>query len=107
MPTLGWFFLGGVLTALGDYSSKKWALAGHPWSWFFLAYGLYVTGALFWFLGFRCSTGEISKQSLIWALMLAIVAILVGIFGFHERPSALNYLGMAMGLVAIMFIQAR
>jgi uncharacterized membrane protein len=99
---IGCFLIGAIFTGFGDYASKKWVTLD-SWWWLALAYGSYILGVSFWFLGFRQS-GEISKMALVWAILLAVAAILIGIVGFGERPTTTNLVGIGLGILSMVLI---
>jgi uncharacterized membrane protein len=99
------FSIAGLITAFGDFASKKWLIHDSK-GWLAIGYLAYMCGVPLWFYGFKQS-GQIAKMSCLWSVSIAIAAALVGIFYFHERPTTINLIGMGLGLTGLVMISLK
>ena len=50
------------------------------------------------------SGGTLSRGSVIFSALNGIVAVVLGLFVFHEKASPSQFIGMALGIAAIVFL---
>jgi multidrug transporter EmrE-like cation transporter len=63
----------------------------------------YVFANIAWLSSLR-SGGTLSHGSVIFSALNGVVAVVLGLCVFHEKASPYQLIGMAMGLVAIVFL---
>lgn len=63
----------------------------------------YTAATLFW--AFSLKYQSLSKAMVIFAVLTLIVGILVGVFFYKEELSALNIVGIVIGLTSIIFLE--
>lgn len=63
----------------------------------------YVLANIAWLTSLR-SGGTLSRGSVIFSALNGVVAVVLGLLVFHERASHYQLIGMALGIVAIVFL---
>jgi multidrug transporter EmrE-like cation transporter len=106
-----WMFLPAWLVYLlalvafevvADVLAKHFALNGK------LVFGAlslsgYVCANIAWLISLR-SGGTLSKGSVIFSALNGVVAVVLGLFVFHEKASPSQLIGLALGLAAMVFL---
>jgi multidrug transporter EmrE-like cation transporter len=87
---------------LADVLAKHFALNGK------LAFGVlslsgYVLANSAWLFSLR-SGGTLSRGSMIFSAFNGVVAVVLGLFIFHEKSSPYQLLGMVLCLAAMVFL---
>ena len=98
-----YFGYAGILLALGDYFSKRWASGTLGVSGLLLAATAYMLSLPGWFLGMKHHP-QLVKMALLWNLVLTLASVLVGLLVFHERLSAVHVAGGVLALASIVLL---
>jgi multidrug transporter EmrE-like cation transporter len=98
---LAFVFIAAVIYALGDASAKFYGISG-KWWFYILTIISYAVGAHFFLNALKTET--LSRAMSIVPLVTMLIALLVGYFYFHERLSALQYVGAALAIMAITLL---
>ncbi len=87
---------------VADILAKNWSIRG---GWFLAAASLaaYLLANTFWLFALKNGSG-LGRGAIIFSLVSAIIAILLGIFIYHEKVSSYQMVGMVLGLVSLAFI---
>ncbi|MEI7480104.1 MAG: SMR family transporter [bacterium] len=90
------------LEVIGDILFKEWSIHNKN---YMLVLGIlaYTAATLFW--AFSLKYQSLSKAMVIFAVLTLIVGILVGVFFYKEELSALNIVGIVIGLTSIIFLE--
>jgi multidrug transporter EmrE-like cation transporter len=93
---------GVLLEVAGDVLFKKWADGGRR-MWLAVGFILYSTGAIAWARSLKYE--DLSKAVIVFMVANAVVAVAAGIFLFGERLSVWNWIGVALGVAAIVLCE--
>ena len=63
----------------------------------------YVFANIAWLISL-CSGGTLSRGSVIFSALNGVVAVVLGLYVFHEKASHTQLVGMALGLAAIVLL---
>lgn len=108
-----WLFLPAWLVYLiilvafelvADVLAKQFAINGK------LIFGVlsilgYVLANIAWLISLR-SGGTLSKGSVIFSALNAVVAVVIGLLIYREKVGPYQLIGLALGIAAIMFLSA-
>lgn len=100
-----WFVYLLVLVAfeiVADILAKEFAIRGKLIFAVFSIVG-YILANVAWLISLR-SGGELSKGSVIFSALNGIVAIIIGLLIYHEKANPYQLIGMALGVLAIVFL---
>ena len=89
---------------VADVLAKQFAINGR------LVFGVlsilgYVLANIAWLISLR-SGGTLSRGSVIFSALNAIVAVVIGLLIYHEKVGPYQLVGLALGIAAIMFLSA-
>ena len=87
---------------VADVLAKQFALDGKL-VFGVLSIGGYVLANIAWLISLR-SGGMLSRGSVIFSALNGVVAVVLGLFVFHEKASPHQLVGMALGIAAIVFL---
>lgn len=98
------FFLALLITfeIIADFFSKKYSLDGN-WLFWIAALLSYVVANIFWLQAMRSGSGLVRGAN-IFSIGSAICATLLGYYFFHEKISAMQFVGVVLGVIAIILI---
>ena len=82
--------------------AKQFALTGKL-VFGILSIGCYVLANIAWLISLR-SGGTLSRGSAIFSALNGVVAVVLGLFVFHEKASPYQLIGMVLGLAAMVFL---
>lgn len=87
---------------IADVLAKNWSLKG---GWWLAAASLvaYLLANTFWLFALKNGSG-LGRGAVIFSVVSAIVAILLGLFLYKEDVSTPQMIGMGLGLVSLIFI---
>ncbi len=91
-----------LFEAAADILAKEWSLRGHALRWLG-AIGAYVLANTFWLFSLR-SGAQLSRGAIIFSVVSAMLAVVIGIIFYKEQATRLQVAGMFIGIVAITFI---
>ncbi len=97
-----WLLLSVLVTMYGDYLSKKFALSP-SWRYVVIISIVYAIGTLFW-LPAILQKNELSIVGAMWAVMLYVGIVSIGLIIFKETVSSFGILGIILGLISIIFL---
>ncbi|MEK7148131.1 MAG: EamA family transporter [Patescibacteria group bacterium] len=91
-----------VFELIADILAKSWSLKG---GWLLVSASLlgYLIANTFWLFALKNGSG-LGRGAIIFSLVSAIIAILLGIFLYHEKTSTTQIIGMTLGIVSLIFI---
>lgn len=87
---------------LADIFAKNWSLSRNWW----LAVAsllLYLTANSFWLFALKNGAG-LGRGAIVFSVSSAIIAVTLSVFIYHESFSRLQFLGLALGIIALFFI---
>ena len=87
---------------IADVFSKKWSLTGHHIFWILALLG-YVVANIFWLKAIRAGSG-LARGALIFSVGSAIAALAIGILFYKESLTKLEFIGIVLGLMSLIFI---
>ena len=87
---------------IADVLAKNWSLNG---GWFLAIASLtaYLLANTFWLFALKNGSG-LGRGAIIFSLVSAIIAILLGVFLYHEKVSTIQMVGITFGLVSLVLI---
>lgn len=90
---------------VADILSKEYALHG---SWYFWVAAIlgYIIANVFWLWAIR-SGSELARGAIIFSVGTAILAVILGIYFFHEPTNKMQIIGMILGLFSLILIFLR
>jgi len=91
-----------VFELIADVLAKQFALNGKLVFAVLSILG-YVAANIAWLISLR-SGGELSKGAVIFAVLSAIAAVVIGLFVYGEKASPYQLIGMVLGIAAIVFL---
>jgi multidrug transporter EmrE-like cation transporter len=87
---------------LADILAKQFAVSGK-----YIFAGLSILGFVAantaWLISLRTGA-ELSKGAMLFSVLSAIGAVLIGILLYHEKVGPYQYIGLALGIAAIAFL---
>ena len=87
---------------VADVLAKQFALNGKL-VFGILSLGGYVFANIAWLMSLR-NSGTLSRGSVIFSALNGVVAVVLGLFVFHEKASPYQLICMALGITAIVFL---
>jgi|SRR5215469_247751 len=100
-----WFLFLLLLVAfelLADILAKQFALTGRL-TFAVLAIAGFVAANLAWLVSLRTGA-QLGKGAVIFSVLSATGAVLIGLLVYHEGVSRYQLLGLALGITAIAFL---
>lgn len=91
-----------IFECIADIFAKDWSLKGGSLL-AFLALASYVIANTFWLFALKNGSG-LGKGAIIFSIVTAVVAIIIGIFFYKEDVSRLQMIGIFLGLISLVFI---
>ena len=96
-------FIGAIIEALADIFFKIWNDKGDIYL-IIIGTVLYLIGTGFWVISLRYES--FTKSGTIFLLLNVILLSLIGSFLFKDNISLINRIGIAIGIVSIIMIDA-
>lgn len=87
---------------VADILAKQWSLKG-GYVYAGLSLLAYLLANTFWLFALKNGSG-LGRGAIIFSLVSAIVAILLGFFLYHEEITTPQAIGMVLGLISLVFI---
>jgi drug/metabolite transporter (DMT)-like permease len=91
-----------LFEAIADIFSKEYSLHGTAIYWL-LAISGYIIANSFWLYSIRKGSG-LARGAILFSIGSAIAAILIGYLKFGEKIGKIEFLGMIVGIIAIVLI---
>lgn len=87
---------------IADILAKNWSIKG---GWFLAtaSLGAYLLANTFWLFALKNGSG-LGRGAIIFSLVSAIIAILLGAFLYHEKVTTYQMIGMVLGTISLVFI---
>lgn len=87
---------------IADVLAKNWSIKG---GWWIAGASLlaYLIANTFWLFALRNGSG-LGRGAIIFSLVSAIIALLLGIFLYQEKVTNPQIIGMVLGLISLVFI---
>jgi drug/metabolite transporter (DMT)-like permease len=70
-----------------------------------LSIGGFIAANTAWLISLRTGA-ELSRGAILFSVLSAIGAVLIGLFLYHEKVSPYQVIGLALGIAAIAFLSA-
>lgn len=87
---------------VADVLAKHWSIKGGIW-YAALSLVAYLLANTFWLFALKNGSG-LGRGAVIFSVVSAIVAILVGLLLYKEDVTTPQMIGMGLGLVSLIFI---
>lgn len=102
-----WACLGAytVIDAVGSYFCVKWSKGELSPRYFFLALFFYALCSVAWLVAVRYE--DVGRGSVTYPLVAMIVGVGAGLLVSGEKFSTLNWVGVALGFLAVILVQVR
>src|SRR3989344_6283722 len=91
-----------IFEATADIVSKEWTLRGKL-LWGLGALALYVVANSFWLFALKDGAG-LARGAAIFSVASAILAVFIGILMYKETVTTLEWIGIALGVISLVFI---
>ncbi len=91
-----------IFELIADIYAKNWSLKG---GWFFATASLvsYCLGNTFWLFALKNGSG-LAKGAVIFSIISAVLAIIIGLFFYKEELTKLQLIGVSLGLISLVLI---
>lgn len=97
-----WLILSALFFAVGEFMSKKFALAP-KFSWVLFILVAYSFGTLAW-LPAILQKNSLSIAGTIWSVMSLFATVLIGVLVFGEKLNTIGMMGIFAAVVAIVLL---
>ncbi len=102
IPVMAWLILSAIFFAVGEFFSKKFALAPN-WSYVALVVIIYALGTLAW-LPAILQKNQLSIVGAIWSVLSLLATVLIGVLIFKEHLNIIGISGIALALISIFLL---
>ncbi len=91
-----------IFESLADIFAKEYSIKGH---WYFWVAGIigYIIANVFWLSSIK-NGSQLGRGSIIFSVVSAIIALIIGIYFYHEGSSKTQMIGMILGVLSIILI---
>lgn len=91
-----------VFELIADILAKNWSVKG---GWILATGALvaYLLGNTFWLFALKNGSG-LAKGAVIFSIVSAIIAIGLGVLFYKESLTKIQYIGVLLGLISLVFI---
>jgi multidrug transporter EmrE-like cation transporter len=91
-----------VFELIADVLAKQFALNGKPFIAVLSILG-YVAANIAWIISLR-NGGELGKGAILFAALSGIIAVVIGVLVYRVKASPYQFIGMGLGIMAIVFL---
>lgn len=91
-----------VFEIIADIFSKEYSLRGHWYLWVGALLG-YVIANIFWLNSIKNGSG-LARGAIIFGVVSAIIALIVGVYFYHEGTNKIQLAGMILGVISLVLI---
>ena len=91
-----------VLEVVGDILFKEWTIKGGKLL-LIIGVAAYLAATIFW--AFSLKFQNLSKAVVIFGVLTVIIGVLVGVLLYKEPLSAINIIGIILGLACIVLLE--
>jgi len=102
MQWIGPIILLVVFELIADYVAKKWSLEGGWWR-ASMALAAYLVANSFWLFALKNGSG-LARGAVIFSVASAVIAVGLGVLLFREEVTMKGYIGLLLGIVAIVLL---
>ena len=88
--------------SIADIFAKEWSLRGSKIFWVGSIFA-YFLGNIFWLYSIRHGSG-LARGAIIFSVATATAAIFIGIIGFKESFSKIQFVGAILGIISLVLI---
>jgi len=99
---LVWLGLCGVIFAIGEYLSKKFALEPKVKTFIYI-FLVYSIGTPTWLLAL-VQRNQLAVVGTIWSVAALLATIFIGVFVFGEKVSLFGMIGILLAFASIIFL---
>lgn len=91
-----------IFEIIADIFAKEYSLKGYWWFWV-AAILAYVVANAFWLWGIRSGSG-LARGAIIFSVVSAILAIIIGLYFYKEETNYIQVIGMVIGALSLILI---
>ena len=102
IPFWVWIILSAVFFAFGEFLSKKFAL-NPGWVLFIMFLVVDIISAAAWIPAIF-EKSQLSVTGVVWSIVSLMATVLIGILAFDEKLTFTQSVGLATGLVSVIFL---
>ena len=92
----------GVFELIADVLAKQYALNGKLVFAVLSILG-YIAANIAWIISLR-NGGELGKGAILFGALSGIIAVIIGVLVYREKVSTYQFIGMILGIAAIVFL---
>lgn len=90
-----------LFSTVGDALAKVWGITNNL-QWLWIGLGINIFTIFFFMLAVKL--GGLAVNTTIILILTIILNVLVGFLIFHEKIAPIQWFGIALGIVAIVFV---
>ncbi len=87
---------------IADVFAKEWSLRDRPLFWIGAILS-YLLANTFWLFALKYGSG-LARGAVIFSVASAIFAIIIGAIFYRENVSGIQWIGMFIGIISLVFI---
>ena len=87
---------------IADVFAKEWSLRDRPLFWIGAILS-YLLANTFWLFALKYGSG-LARRAVIFSVASAIFAIIIGAIFYRENVSGIQWIGMFIGIISLVFI---
>jgi multidrug transporter EmrE-like cation transporter len=91
-----------VFELIADVLAKQYALKGKLVFAVLSILG-YIAANIAWIISLR-NGGELGKGAILFGALSGIIAVIIGVLVYREKVSTYQFIGMILGIAAIVFL---
>ena len=92
-----------IFELVGDIFIKKWAIESRS-ILLLVGFAIYTIGTVFWVFSLKYEL--LSKAISVFTILNLVLIVLAGVFIFKEDLSLINKIGIGIGAISILLIEA-
>ena len=87
---------------VADIFAKEYSLKGHGYLWAG-AIIAYIIANVFWLNSIKNGSG-LARGAIIFGVASAIIALIIGVYFYHEDTNKIQLIGMLLGIISLVLI---
>jgi len=91
-----------IFESLADIFAKEYSLKGHWYLWVAGILG-YIVANIFWLSAIKHGS-QLGRGAIIFSVASAILALIIGVYFYHENTSKIQLMGMVLGVISLVLI---
>ncbi len=91
-----------VFEIVADIFAKEYSLKGSWYLWLAAILG-YILANSFWLYAIRHGSG-LARGAVIFSVATGVIAVIIGVYFYHENVSRIQFAGLVLGIVSIALI---